>query len=324
MKFSTILVSLIAASSALSYSIERRDKMEDKIGTPAGNSNTNGEDGDAGPTTHVTSNTGNTELDGQVLETSTDTDDKVQDNGKVQDTNVNTDNQDQKTSGNSDNQALASFNINTECKKIIDEYNACLPSGIIQEKFEEKCNIYNSEKCVKLLGKKIIENSECKSVDKKFQDIVDMSVSMIDFYCARDGDKYCPINSLFNNKQKLSIDDPAYNTAIEETCKSQKCKETAINGLNFIVSNGDSVNTILNKYVNKLENKQKRDDSNLMNEILKRLNDKCPGNPTVKVLGEFDNNGETLEANKTSSSARSFKIGSTFLLSLSVLFYYVL
>jgi len=349
MKLYFVLASLIATSSVLSYSIERRDKMEDtmhNIGAAAG----------------AASNATNVDFEIIVADFET--------------------------------AVLASNNLSTQCQKVIEEYNSCLPNVFVENNHDNNCDLYNSEKCVKILENKIIGNSECKDIGEKVQGLMDLSIGMRDLYCAKNGDEYCPFSKLLI-KKKLDLSDPTYDAAIEETCKYQKCREKAINAFTSIKSynekvyegknkkndgkvnidnnkiadgkeyddndktndgkvnedknktNDGNVNENKNNNIDEKEydeqskylddkeykNKKKRtlekakrgdNDIQLIEEkYLKRLNDeKCAVQVTNQANNQSTNQSTDQSSNQAISSANSLKIGSTFLLTLTIFLYF--
>ncbi|OUM64419.1 hypothetical protein PIROE2DRAFT_60685 [Piromyces sp. E2] len=141
----------------------------------------------------------------------------------------------------------------------------CIPTeqdAYSKTKLDSVCEKFNNEKCQNLKKDPRAALPECKDLDNRdfndFKDFIEDTYGNVQLYCTKnEKNEYCPITnlSLFQGatfeeflmkthlyQAELPSDEDIKKT-MEETCKSNKCREAIIESFNFV---NDDV-TILNK-----------------------------------------------------------------------------
>jgi len=194
-----------------------------------------------------------------------------------------------------------------ECIKVITEYASCLPEDVqkmTSQNYDEICNTYNSEKCVNLFKKKLSENEACKTGTAEFEAQLIMSAGLMDLSCAKDGNKYCPISELSKQDKDITQE------ALDQTCKSKVCLEKAISGIEATKQLLGVASNVQNALTDAFSNMQKRQASN-----------------ADEALKMFDGYLTQLKAEKCQAQATSgaipLKIGNLFILTLGLFLYFL-
>jgi FKBP-type peptidyl-prolyl cis-trans isomerase len=118
--------------------------------------------------------------------------------------------------------------------------------------YDEICKTYNSDKCQKLYKEGVAGFPACKELGEvlSFQNqvIIDKADYLFQRYCSKDeNDKYCPLSE-YDFEEKESKEE--FDNAINQTCKSRKCIDTAIEYFNKEINLENKVNEFQSKIKN--------------------------------------------------------------------------
>ncbi|KAG4087608.1 hypothetical protein H8356DRAFT_1728791 [Neocallimastix lanati (nom. inval.)] len=189
------------------------------------------------------------------------------------------------------NYFFAPNSIDSECQKIIDEYNACFPGKLTVENYDKSCETFNTENCQKLINTSFDSYDVCKDYVSALQESLGFAIANMNVSCAKDENgEYCPISQFAKSSSTSELTDETINA----TCKSKSCRDKALSA--FTLFN----NVLLKK--SKL-NKRKYISEEQINQVITTLNDdKCAAQ---------------------ASGATTIKIGKTLLFTLGLFFYYL-
>jgi len=244
----TSLLTLLAATSALSYTI-KRDEIDDKLNQLNQALENNGGDMDKLSEILESNGTDINQLN-QALENNGGALGGNNDLEKVAD--GLTDNK--ANSGNASNVDISSIGAMGDCLKASQEIVECLGGTSKQASQEEVCNTFNSEKCQSLL------NKDFSSCGKDVGGAYDFSIATLKLGCAKDEKgNNCPqydVLSTMSTNEELKFKD----NEIQEICQSSVCTEKAIDAITQLKKSSDNVKGTfseegkanLDKYINDL------------------------------------------------------------------------
>lgn len=289
MKFSTIFLTCLLASTVFSYTLDKRDDFTDNFKESQGDMDKQIEQMKEEMGDLPTSNSPKLPASAGSLSNSTTT---------STDSSTTSNN-------NSFGQLQNSDVFNEECQKVIAEYYSCLPK-IKDKNYDECCNIYNSEKCVNIFKKKLSENDACKNGTEHEEKLITLMAGIMDMSCAKHNGNYCPLSKL--NKEGKEITQ----SAIDETCKYHECLQKGISGLEASKQWVQMALDVQNK-VSEAFSHQKRANANT-----------TPQEAVSKIDGYLNELKSEKCSAQAASGAISLKAGNLFVLSLGLFLYYLL
>lgn len=178
-----------------------------------------------------------------------------------------------------------------KCKALIEKYYGCLPRKMDKSNYDQCCDHFNSDECAKIVNTKLTDNVECKNA-KDDEVFLNKILGTMFLACAKDGNSYCPISKLYKEGKELSKD------AVNDSCKKTACRGKAISGISSIKALQQDMASVANAF----SQKTKRGDFNNMDEALAILNSK--------------------ECEAQASSALAIKMGSSLLLTAALFLYF--
>ncbi|KAL6597112.1 hypothetical protein LY90DRAFT_707770 [Neocallimastix californiae] len=283
MKFTTPFIVLLAATSAYSFSLEKRGKENDlaqlqKIEDAFKQSNISS--GDKEKIDQIM-NIGNS---GIFTDSSNDSS-----LGKSSDSSKQTSN---KTSG-SNIETDEGTAFDPKCEALIQKYYGCLPSKMEKSNYDQSCDYFNSDECAKIVYTKLTDHVKCKKA-KEVENVLNKTLSIFYFSCTKDGNSYCPISKLNKEEKELTKD------TLNDTCKKTVCREKAISSFTSTIEFQQDTTSIINSFSRSA--KSKRGEINSIDEALAILNSK--------------------ECEAQASSAHAIKMGSFLLLTATLFLYF--
>jgi len=127
------------------------------------------------------------------------------------------------------------------CLAALDKFKECkIDAAGLQTNKDAVCSSFNSDKCQTIIKGGINSIPECKDLPTEVLAtapiIFEMLSSSIGLACSKDEKgEYCPLsNIIISNDGKLDRNDEAVKHAVEETCKSKKCIDAAVDTLTRI------------------------------------------------------------------------------------------
>jgi hypothetical protein len=131
---------------------------------------------------------------------------------------------------------------NEECSKVLQGYSDCLigMNEIDANNKDNVCNVFNSEKCQNFFKNGVKSVKGCENLQDLLLKIEELLVETnsvsLKMQCAKDeSGKYCPLSNLptqFISEVKSSsnstITEQQYDEAVKATCKSRTCIDAAL------------------------------------------------------------------------------------------------
>lgn len=171
------------------------------------------------------------------------------------------------------------YDENADCIQTLLNYEECLfkkynNDTLKKENYDDICEIYNSDKCQKFYKEGVVSIPECKELGEvlTFQNqiLYDKADYTYQRICSKDENgKYCPLSGYDISENKDS-DREAHDEAVNETCKSRKCIDSAIESINKEINLNNGINEFQSKIKNNI-NKRQYDSSNIKDEDEKEL-----------------------------------------------------
>lgn len=127
----------------------------------------------------------------------------------------------------------AELYINEKCNVGIEKYKECVVEDyIVYNELDNICKTYQTEKCQKFFndGIKVLEEcNEFSEINLNYrQGRFDAVKIHLDAACAKDeNNQYCSLN-LFDFSKRFPEERDEFHNAVNNTCKSKKCTEIAI------------------------------------------------------------------------------------------------
>jgi len=133
------------------------------------------------------------------------------------------------------NQQNSNGNISEQCKNVLNQYKDCFEK-LTEANYDKVCDTFNSPQCQNLIKKKITDNEGCKDLNENdslgFQNLINVSVINKNLSCAKnEKNEYCPIALYGKSLEEKEISDDVIN----ETCKYKSCRDKAVESFTLYI-----------------------------------------------------------------------------------------
>ncbi|ORX83522.1 hypothetical protein BCR32DRAFT_326336, partial [Anaeromyces robustus] len=165
-----------------------------------------------------------------------------------------------------------------KCEDGLAKYEKCLYGSdkFTRDNIDDFCNTFNSERCQNFYKSPIETIPICKEIPKElqntFNEMFSLSYPSMKFFCQKDENgNLCPMveyelsesnnkyddtksNKNKNNKKRVSEEIVLLMKVVKQTCKSEICKEAALNLYNTLNESMDIEDAILSEDHKAMEN----------------------------------------------------------------------
>jgi len=218
------------------------------------------------------------------------------------------------------------------CQETIKEYSECTTykEKITKNNIENYCKAFTSEKCQKLYSGGLKSIPSCANLSKETIDATQIKFDTVNYtfklLCAKDeSGKFCPFSEIYITKGNQGFDKDGFDNSLNETCKSKKCIDSALEAFTFLESSGLANNnaaakTTANAAANTAANTTAKTTTNNANTNVKREVTEGPEavSTIIKKLKDQTCTAQA-KADSKSSDATTLTIGNALLVTLGLL-----